>query len=145
MATHRKYEDIDQAHPSSHVNDPHLNDQTLKAERLLHSVPSLQVLKMQYKRQGILDNAWYVGLPSKPDLFLLNFKITPSDVNVEFRFSQYLREAIFEQLQLQNSSWRYASLNKFGEDEVKGFIDTYLEDITADCIIRGAEADCRVL
>jgi len=87
---------------------------------------------VQFKPEGMADTAWYVGFASREDPYLMNFKIVPSNINIEFRFSQYLPENVFGLLNWQNTSWRYADFKKFGIIEVQSMIKQYLINIHKD-------------
>jgi hypothetical protein len=131
MATH-VFPDLEKQALISYINSPKLKLYAGKAADLLKCFPQLKVWEVQYKGQGIADTAWYIGFNSKNDPYIMNFKIVPSNLNVEFRFSQYLPESIFELLNWQNSSWRYADFKKFGTGEVQSMIKQYLVNIQSD-------------
>lgn len=116
----------------TYINNSKLDQYAKKAVELLGYFPQLKVWEVQYKPEGIADTAWYVGFSVKEDPYVMNFKILPSNLNVEFRFSQYLPEKIFELLNWQNTSWRYADYKKFGLSEIQSMINQYLLNIQND-------------
>jgi hypothetical protein len=62
----------------------------------------------------------------------MNTKLTPSDLNVEFRHPQYLPMEVVQILPWQNRSWQRAPLNRFGENAVSSMIRHYFETIEDD-------------
>jgi len=119
----------------SKIIDERLQTYATEAEKLLCKLPQLKVWAIQFKDQGYPDNALYVGMASKKEPPILNFKIIPSNLCVEFRFSQILarkHKDIFESAKWQNSSWRYIDLKTFGIDRAKLMIERYIEEIRPD-------------
>jgi hypothetical protein len=96
------------------ITNPKLQTYAIEAKKLFSQLLQLKVWEIQYKREGNDDNAFYVGMNNKSNPYLLNFKIIPSNLCIEFRFSQYLPTDTFELLKWQFSSWRYADLKTFG-------------------------------
>ena len=131
MATHVR-PNLENKPLHAYINDPKLDQYARKAAELLTFFPQLKVWEVQYKPEGMADTAWYVGFASKEDPYVMNFKIIPSNINVEFRFSQYLSENVFGLLKWQNTSWRYADYKKFGLNEVRSMIGQYLSNIHDD-------------
>jgi len=131
MAEHF-FPDIDKKPWISFIINNKLKPYAIEADKLLSRLHQLKVWEIQRKGQGYADNALYVGMASKNKPYLLNFKIIPSNLCVEFRFSQYLPDDIFELLKWQNTSWRYGDLKSFGIDRIKGMIERYIENIRSD-------------
>lgn len=119
-----------------YINDQRLYTSAQKAAEILSEIPALRVCKVQYKPTGIADTAWYVVFSDLEEPFLINVRLNPSNVVVEFRFSQYLKLDVFEKLQWQNSSWRYADLNKFGKKQLVQMILEYITALKEDCYNR---------
>ncbi|MFH0812327.1 MAG: hypothetical protein V2A69_05750 [Pseudomonadota bacterium] len=131
MAKHL-YPDQEEKPLTSYINDRRLQPWAIESEKLLFRLARFKVWEVQYKGQGVANTCWYVGMVNKKEPFLLNFTIIPSNLNVEFRFSQYLPPDIFESLKWQNSSWRYADLNTYGADRIHTMIEKYLNNIQGD-------------
>lgn len=131
MAIHL-YPDLERKPLTSYINDRRLQPCAMQASNLLSMIPQLKVWEVQYKGQGYANTCWYVGLATKNEPFLLNFTLIPSNLNVEFRYSQYLPEQIFERLKWQNSSVRYADLKSYGIESIKDMIGKYLVNIESD-------------
>jgi hypothetical protein len=62
----------------------------------------------------------------------LNVNSDGGNVKVEFRYSQYLPDEIFDILRQQNKSVRYALLTKFGKAKILDMIEVYLGAIQND-------------
>jgi hypothetical protein len=123
--------DLDSHSLTDYVNDRRLRPWAEQAAALLSTLPQLRVWEVQYKGQGVA-NTLAVGLASRREPFLLNFTMIPSNLNVEFRFSQYLPQHDFERLKWQNSSWRYADLKTYGARCIQEIIELYLTAIRSN-------------
>lgn len=117
---------------ASYINDDRLKHTADKSSKLLQRLPQLKVWEIQYKPPGYANTCWYVGFKERKDPYILNFSITPSSLNVEFRYSKYLPIEIFDKLKWQNSSWRYADTRTFTVDEIKEMINSYIKEIYSD-------------
>lgn len=117
---------------TSYINDSRLHRYAVRAADLLAQLPQLKVWEVQYKGKGVANTCWYVSTTEFKEPFLLNFTLIPSNLNVEFRFSQYLPPDDFERLKWQNSSWRYADLTTYGAQTIQGMIERYLANIEDD-------------
>jgi hypothetical protein len=116
----------------SYINNVKLLPWAVESEKLLSRLKMLKVWEVQYKGQGVANTCWYVGLVEKNAPFLLNFTMVPSNLNIEFRFSQYLPPDIFESLKWQNTSWRYADLKTYGAANISTMIEKYIDNIKDD-------------
>ena len=133
MATHL-FPDNEDRQLTTFVNDPRLRSWAEESERILRQLPSLKVWEVQYKGQGVANTCWYVGINTQKKPYLINFTMIPSNLNVEFRFSQYLPKDVFEKLKWQNSSWRYADIKTYGTKAVKEMIERYIANIKEDLV-----------
>lgn len=115
------------------INDKRLYGSATTAEEIMGTFPALRISKVQYKPIGLPDTAWYVVFKDLDEPYLINMRLNPSNVVIEFRFSQYLPLDVFESLQWQNSSWRYADLKKQGIVNLKKLMFDYIESLKEDC------------
>ncbi len=117
----------------NYVNTPELFDYAQQGIDLLSKFPELTVWKVQCKHPSRMkNNAWYVGFVDKEDPFLMNFTIIPSNLNVEFRFSQYLPEKGFEKLKWQTKNWRCADIKSYDYKFILNLIEGYIGNIKND-------------
>lgn len=114
------------------INNTLLSRSAIRSATLIRRFPTLRVWNIQQKAPEKRDNSWYVGLAHSEDCWLLNTKLTPSNVNVEFRYPQYLPFDVVQMLPWHNNSWQRAPLNTFGDSEVAKMIGQYIEAIEAD-------------
>lgn len=133
MAFHY-YPHLENRSPISYIEEfePKLINYAKEAEKVLSLFPELTVWKIQRKGKGAPNVCWYVGFKDKEEPFLLNFTISTSDLNIEYRFSQYLPKDIFEVLKWQTTSWRRANLKTYGFEKSISYIKSYLELIKED-------------
>jgi len=131
MATH-EIPDLQQKPLAQYINTDALRASAGNAATLLSLLPELKVWKVQYKAPAYKDNAWYVGLAERDDPMLMNIKITPSNLNIEFRFPHYLPPEILDKLKWQSASWAYANYKVYGEAAVAAMIRAYLLAILPD-------------
>ncbi len=117
----------------TYINTPELMNYAKNGLDLLQNFHDLTVWKVQCKHPSRMkNNAWYVGFVDREEPYLMNFTITPSNLNIEFRFSQYLPASKFEELKWQTKSWRCADLKSFGKKYVISLIQAYLINIKGD-------------
>jgi hypothetical protein len=131
VATH-EIPDLRQKPLAHYTNTDALRSSAGNAANLLSLLPELKVWKVQYKAPNYRDNAWYVGLVDRDDPMLMNIKITPSNLNIEFRFPHYLPPEIIDKLKWQSASWAYANYKVHGETAVAAMIRVYLAAILPD-------------
>lgn len=112
--------------------EPKLMIYALEAQNFLDVFSNLTVWEIQQKGKGAPNICWYVGFKDRKDPYILNFTITKSDLNIEYRFSQYLPKKIFDILKWQNTSWRRSNLKTYGFNNVIFYINSYIENIKDD-------------
>ena len=71
------------------INDPDLRTYARQAEVLLERLPTVFIPRIQYKRPGVKNTCWYVALVEEPDVWLVNFTIVPSNLNIELNLASY--------------------------------------------------------
>jgi len=128
MATHG-YPSIDKKDPIEYINSSKLFKYAQVAKKILGDFEDLFVWKVQMKSPSYCNNAWYVGLATHEDPFLMNFTITSGNLNVEFRFSQFLPEEIFDNLKWQTKNWRRMDVNSYRMEYIKHAIASYVYNI----------------
>jgi len=128
MATHG-YPHIDKKDPIEYINSGNLFKYAHIAKKILDEFQDLFVWKVQMKAPSYSNNAWYVGLSSHENPFLMNFTITSGNLNVEFRFSQFLPEDIFDNLKWQTKNWRRMDFNSYNIEYIKHAIASYLNNV----------------
>lgn len=72
MATHG-YPSIDKKDPIEYINSSKLFKYAQVAKKILGDFEDLFVWKVQMKSPSYCNNAWYVGLATHEDPFLMNF------------------------------------------------------------------------
>lgn len=128
MATHG-YPSIDKKDPIEYINSSKLFKYAHVAKKILGDFEDLFVWKVQMKSPSYCNNAWYVGLATHEDPFLMNFTITSGNLNVEFRFSQFLPEEIFDNLKWQTKNWRRMDVNSYSIEYIKHAIASYVYNV----------------
>ena len=148
MATH-EVPDLATKPLKLYFNTELLRTSAANAAALLDLFPELKVWKIQYKAPKHKDNAWYVGRVERDDPMLMNIKITPSNLNIEFRFPHYLPAFIRDTLKWQSSSWMYANYKLLGEtrsaEMIRVYLDAVLPDYRADVLKSGGKSSAEVI
>lgn len=103
----------------------------IEAADILDNFPTLCVWRTQYPKDKKYT-CWYVGDRSKEEPLLLNVNSDTGNVKVEFRYSQYLPDEIFDELKEQVKNVRYVLLNPLGKSRVIDMIRIYLDAIHED-------------
>ena len=129
MATHF-YPRSDGKAPIVYINSQRLIKYATIAQEILANFKDLAVWKVQCKDPSYMNNAWYVGLVTHEKPFLMNFTITSGNLNIEFRFSQYLGIKNLDRLKWQTKNWRRIDINSFSQQEIYDVISTYIINIT---------------
>lgn len=117
---------------AKHVNSDALLASAKKAAAILAFLPELRVWIVHCKAPDYKDNSWFIGLTDSNDPLLLNIRISPSNLIIEFRFPQYLPSATLDTLKWTCASWAYANYNICGEANVVTMIRSYLAAILSD-------------
>ncbi|MCR9613503.1 hypothetical protein NB488_10675 [Vibrio alginolyticus] len=71
------------------VNHEQLIEQAKIAEEILSNIPEVFVPRIQYKSNGYKNTCWYVAFKSHPDVWVANFTIIPSSLNIELRYPRF--------------------------------------------------------
>lgn len=121
----------------SFINDPSLDEYARKAEILLAQLPTVFVPRVQYKKPGVKNTCWYVALKEEPDVWLVNFTIVPSDLNIEFRLAKYfsVQEEYLQKLGMwHQNNWPTFGLRKIRSDVAISLLAEYIAKATPDVL-----------
>ena len=116
----------------SFINDPSLDKYAGQAEFLLNQLPDLFVPRVQYKRPGVANTCWYVALKEKPDIWIANFTIIKSNLNIEFRLARFfsVQDRHIKELGMKHqNNLPYFKLNEIGVDEAVNLLVVYIQAI----------------
>lgn len=116
------------------INDPSLSEYAQRAEKLLEALPAVFVPRVQYKKPGVKNTCWYVALKEEPDVWLVNFTIVPSELNIELRLAKYFSvtdDHIKMGMWYQNN-WPTFGLRKIGAEQAIHILSEYIERVTPD-------------
>lgn len=117
-----------------YVNSPRLISSAKKGIEILKEFEILTVWKVQCKDPSkMVNNAWYIGFKDIDDPFIINYTITPSNIDVVFRYSQYLPSDIFDKMKCAKGSiWKYGDINTYSHKFLTNAIKMYLNNIESD-------------
>lgn len=121
------------------INDPELGNYARQAEALLERLPTVFIPRIQYKRPGVKNTCWYVALLEEPDVWLVNFTIVPSNLNIELRLAKYFtveEKHISELGMWHQNEWPTFGLKQIGEDKAVELLSDYIERATPDVLAR---------
>ena len=104
--------------------------QAMIAAKFLGKFDSLKVWQTQYPSQRG-HTCWYVSFVNKEQPYILNINIFLGKIQLEFRYPQYLPDAIRNKL-TENSKWRTANSDEYLLKELEDFLRTYTETIRKD-------------
>lgn len=126
-------------HLHNFINHPSLAEYAKKAEGLLDELPMVFVPRIQYKRPGVKNTCWYVALKAEPDIWLVNFTIIPSNLNIEFRLPKYFivkeeHKKIYG-MQYQNNLPTFG-LKTIGSKKALELLSEYIVQVTPDVLAR---------
>lgn len=116
------------------INDPSLGEYAQRAEKLLGALPAVFVPRVQYKRPGVKNTCWYVALKEEPDVWLVNFTLVPSELNIELRLAKYFSvtdDHIKMGMWYQNN-WPTFGLSRIGSEQAIHILSEYIERVTPD-------------
>ena len=121
------------------INDPSLDNYARQAESLLARLPGVFIPRIQYKRPGVKNTCWYVALREEPDVWLVNFTIVPSNLNIELRLAKYFTVEAEHKTKLgmwHQNNWPTFGLSQIGEDKAVELLSAYIERVTPDVLAR---------
>lgn len=118
-----------------------------RCEAILRAIPQVTVEEVQVQRH-CSRVALYVVLRESSEK-ILNLTITgPNRFQVEFRFSGYLPDDIWDRLIPQTLKVRYASSGSWAEEELLGTVHTYVQavrpDVLAGIVAQGSDPERRI-
>ncbi len=119
------------------INDPSLDEYARRAEALLEHLPTVFIPRVQYKRPGVKNTCWYVALREEPDVWLVNFTIVPSDLNIELRLAKYLSVTDYHMNTLRmwyQNNWPTFGLSRIGEEKAVLILNEYIANVTPDVL-----------
>jgi hypothetical protein len=128
------------------INDPSLSEYAGRAEKLLEALPAVFVPRVQYKRPGVKNTCWYVALKEEPDVWLVNFTIVPSELNLELRLAKYfsVTEEHLEKLGMwYQNNWPTFGLGRIGSEQAIRILTEYIERVTPDVLAGQHKAPSR--
>lgn len=115
------------------INDISLEGYSKQAESLLIKFPSLFVPRIQYKRSGVKNTCWYIALIEKPDIYIANFTIIPSNLHIEFRLARFFsvkNKHIEEFGMWYQVNWPTFGLKNIGQGIAAELLEEYVETVT---------------
>ena len=128
------------------INDLDLGIYARQAEALLERLPTVFIPRIQYKRPGVKNTCWYVALLEEPDVWLVNFTIVPSNLNIELRLPKYFtveEEHISELGMWHQNDWPTFGLKQIGEDKAVELLSAYIERLTLDVLAKQHKSPSR--
>lgn len=128
------------------INDPSLSAYAQKAEKLLEALPAVFIPRVQYKRPGVKNTCWYVALKEEPDVWLVNFTIVPSELNIELRLAKYfsVTEDHIKKLGMwHQNDWPTFGLSRIGSEKAIRILSEYIERVTPDVLAGKHKAPSR--
>jgi hypothetical protein len=128
------------------INDPSLSAYAQKAEKLLEALPAVFVPRVQYKRPGVKNTCWYVALKEEPDVWLVNFTIVPSELNIELRLAKYfsVTEDHIKKLGMwHQNDWPTFGLSRIGSEKAISILSEYIERVIPDVLAGEHKAPSR--
>lgn len=119
------------------INDPSLSKYAQEAEKLLKELPDVFIPQIQYKRPGVKNTCWYVALNEEPDVWLVNFTIVPSELNIELRLARYFSvtdDHINKLGMWYQNHWPTFGLSRIGSEKAISILSGYIEQVTPDVL-----------
>jgi|GEM_PF-1645668 len=119
------------------INDPALDTYARQAEALLKRLPAVFIPRIQYKRQGVRNTCWYVALREEPDVWLVNFTIVPSNLNIEMRLARYFtvtKEHVSELGMWYQNNWPTFGLRQIDQDKAVELLSGYIDRATPEVL-----------
>lgn len=121
----------------SFINDPSLNEYAKQAEVLLAQLPTVFIPRVQYKKPKVKNTCWYVALKEEPDVWLVNFTIVPSELNIELRLAKYFSvtdDHIRRLGMWHQNHWPTFGLKKIGLEKAVSILSDYIQKVTPDVL-----------
>lgn len=128
------------------INDPSLSEYAQKAEKLLEALPAVFIPRVQYKRPGVKNTCWYVALKEEPDVWLVNFTIVPSELNIELRLAKYFsvtEDHVNKMGMWYQNNWPTFGLSRIGSERAIRILSEYIERVTPDVLAGKHKAPSR--
>ena len=121
------------------INHPSLAEYAKKSEKLLSELPMVFIPRIQYKNPPTRNTCWYVALKDEPDIWLVNFTIVPSNINIEFRLPKYF--TVKEEHRISYGMWYQNNLPTFGLKKIGHkmaieLLSEYIERAKPDVLAR---------
>ena len=119
-----------------------------KMEELLRAISEVTAQEAQIQKD-CSRVAVYVVLCERPEEKILNLTTTgPRSFQVEFRYSGYLPEDVWDRLARQTLKIRYVSQSAWSQDELismtRAYVQAIRSDVLAGIVAQGSDPERRV-